>query len=50
MEKYYTIFDIISGLRPEYLKTKDGQKDLLAVIVSGNRDKIGTDTIRIRLI
>lgn len=34
----------------EYLKTKDGKKDLLAVIVSGNRDKIGTDTIRIRLI
>lgn len=22
MEKYYTVFDIISGLRPEYLKTK----------------------------
>ena len=36
--------------KSEYLKTKDGQKDLLAVIVSGNRDKIGTDTIRIRLI
>ncbi len=34
----------------EYLKTKEGKKDLLAVIVSGNRDKIGTDTIRIRLI
>lgn len=23
MEKYYTIFDIVSGLRPEYLKTKE---------------------------
>ena len=31
-----------------YLKTKDGEKDLLAVIVSGDRDKFGTDTIRIR--
>lgn len=31
-----------------YLKTKDGEKDLLAVIVSGDRDKVGTDTIRIR--
>lgn len=31
-----------------YLKTKDGKKDLLAVIVSGDRDKFGTDTIRIR--
>ena len=32
----------------EYLKTKEGKKDLLAVIVSGDRDKIGTDTIKIR--
>ena len=31
-----------------YLKTKEGKKDLLAVIVSGDRDKIGTDTIRVR--
>ena len=31
-----------------YLKTKVGEKDLLAVIVSGDRDKFGTDTIRIR--
>ena len=31
-----------------YPKTKDGEKDLLAVIVSGDRDKVGTDTIRIR--
>ncbi len=31
-----------------YLKTKEGKKDLLAVIVSGDRDKFGTDTIRIR--
>ena len=33
-----------------YLKTKDGVKDLLAVIVSGDNDKSGTDTIRIRKI
>ena len=33
----------------EYLRTKDGEKDLLAVIVSGDKDKIGgTDTIRVR--
>lgn len=33
-----------------YLKTKDGKKDLLTVIVSGDRDKFGTDTIRVRSI
>ena len=31
-----------------YLKTKDGIKDLLTVIVSGDKNKYGTDTIRIR--
>lgn len=31
-----------------YLKTKDGHKDLLAIIVSGNKNKYGTDTIRVR--
>ncbi|MBQ6375434.1 pyruvate kinase [Candidatus Saccharibacteria bacterium] len=31
-----------------YLKTKDGEKDLLAVIVSGNKNKYGTDTIKVR--
>ncbi len=34
--------------KSEYLKIKDGVKDLLAVIVSGDRDKMGTDTIKIR--
>ena len=34
--------------KTEYLKTKDGQKDLVAVIVSGDKDKIGTDTIKVR--
>lgn len=33
-----------------YLKTKDGEKDLLAVIVSGTSESRGTDTIRIRKI
>ncbi len=31
-----------------YLKCKDGAKDLLAVIVSGDKNKFGTDTIRVR--
>ena len=33
-----------------YLQTKEGKKDLLTVIVSGDRDKFGTDTIKIRKI
>lgn len=31
-----------------YLRVPEGQKDLLAVIVSGNKDKVGTDTIKVR--
>lgn len=31
-----------------YLKTKDGEKDLLTVIVSGDKNIAGTDTIKIR--
>ncbi len=31
-----------------YLQLKEGEKDLLAVIVSGDKDKMGTDTIQIR--
>ena len=31
-----------------YLQTKDGQKDLLVVLVSGDKDKFGTDTIKVR--
>ena len=31
-----------------YLKCKEGSKDLLAVIVSGDKNKYGTDTIRVR--
>ena len=33
-----------------YLKTKDGVKDLLAVIVSGDKNRYGTDTIKVRLV
>lgn len=31
-----------------YLKCKEGKKDLLTVIVSGDKNKYGTDTIRVR--
>ena len=31
-----------------YLQTKKGQKDLLVVIVSGDKNKAGTDTIKVR--
>ena len=31
-----------------YLQTREGQKDLLAVIVSGDKNKVGTDTIKVR--
>lgn len=34
----------------EYLRTKEDQKDLLTVIVSGDKDKVGTDTIKVRQI
>ena len=40
MEKYYTIYDIIIGLRPEYLKTKEeleALKKYLEILVK-NRD------------
>lgn len=33
-----------------YLQLKDGIKDLTTVIVSGDRDKVGTDTIKVRRI
>lgn len=31
-----------------YLHTKEGEKDLTAVIVSGDKNKVGTDTIKVR--
>ena len=33
-----------------YLQLNDGEKNLLAVIVSGDRDIIGTDTIKVRYV
>ncbi|MBQ2660979.1 pyruvate kinase [Candidatus Saccharibacteria bacterium] len=36
--------------KSEYLRTKEGEKDLLAVIVSGDNEKTGTDTIKVRRI
>ncbi len=33
-----------------YLQTREGLKELTAVIVSGDRDKVGTDTIKVRKI
>ncbi len=34
----------------DYLRTEEGEKDLVAVIVSGDKDKVGTDTIKVRLV
>ena len=42
-------FELAKELKASgYLQTEDGKKDLLAVIVSGNRDEAGTDTIKVR--
>lgn len=41
-------YDLLRELKGAYLQTKDGQKDLLAVIVSGDKNKFGTDTIKVR--
>lgn len=42
-------FDLAKELKASgYLHTDEGEKDLLAVIVSGNRDQAGTDTIKVR--
>lgn len=44
-------YDLAMELKKsEYLRTKDGEKDLLTVIVSGDNDKSGTDTIKVRRI
>ena len=42
-------YDLVAELKKsEYLQTKEGKKDLLTVIVSGDKNKVGTDTIRVR--
>ena len=44
-------FDLAKELKDsEYLRTEEGKKDLVAVIVSGDKDKVGTDTIKVRLV
>ena len=44
-------YDLARELKESgYLQVKDGALDLTAVIVSGDRDKVGTDTIKIRKI
>ena len=44
-------YDLAKELKnSEYLHTKDDEEELLAVIVSGDKDKIGTDTIKVRYV
>ncbi len=44
-------YDLAKELKiSEYLHTKDSEEELLAVIVSGDKDKIGTDTIKVRYV
>ncbi len=44
-------FDLAKELKEsDYLRTEEGKKDLVAVIVSGDKDKVGTDTIKVRLV
>lgn len=40
MGKYYTIFDIISGLRPEYIKTKKDLEDLKRFVEVATKEDI----------
>ena len=42
-------YDLTKELKStNYLRTKPGEKDLLTVIVSGDNDLAGTDTIKVR--
>lgn len=42
-------YDLAEELKKSgYLKTEEGRKDLVAVIVSGDKNSAGTDTIRVR--
>ena len=41
-------FELARELKGGYLKTETGEMNLLTVIVSGDRNKAGTDTIRVR--
>jgi pyruvate kinase len=42
--------DLAKELKGGYLQLDDGEKDLTTVIVSGNRDTYGTDTIKVRTV
>ena len=43
--------DLVAELKEKkYLRTKEGVKDLTTVIVSGDKNKYGTDTIKVRRI
>ena len=42
-------YDLAEELKQSgYLKTEEGKKNLLAVIVSGDKNLAGTDTIKVR--
>ena len=42
-------YDLAKELKASgYLQTKEGCKDLLTVVVSGDKNKMGTDTIKVR--
>ena len=44
-------YDLAKELKDAgYLHGKEGEKDMLTVIVSGDKDKIGTDTIKVRYV
>ena len=43
-------FDLAKELKGNYLKADEKKTDLLAVIVSGDKNKFGTDTIKVRTI
>lgn len=44
-------YDLAKELKDaEYIHGKEGEKDMLAVIVSGDKDKIGTDTVKVRYV
>ena len=42
--------NLAKELKGNYLQLEDGEKDLTTVIVSGNRDASGTDTIKVRTV
>ena len=43
-------FGVAASIYKLEFNIKEGEKDILSVIVSGDRDKIGTDTIKVRYV